>query len=180
MRASEDIGCAESAAEQIKPDCCRTPAVVSIFPDSAACVLSFYRSTTPLHLTYLHRTHRDPTISWHFISFYTDCVPRLQPQIRCSSPITQLYSSTAFPAHRLHVKHGSHVKTQSHWLPTPDQLRFILLQEPLTPSLPQPVKFPGWKTHGRACKQYTFRSSNFYFQCFAFSWLIILSLMPVQ
>ena len=73
MRASEDIGCAESAAEQIKLDCCRTPAVVSIFPDSAACVLSFYRSTTPLHLTYLHRTHRDPAISWHFISFYTDC-----------------------------------------------------------------------------------------------------------
>ena len=50
MRASEDLGCAEklSAAEQIKPDCCRTPAVVSIFTDSAACVLSFY--TTPLHL----------------------------------------------------------------------------------------------------------------------------------
>ena len=30
-----------SAAEQIKPDCCRTPAVVSIFTDSAACVLSY-------------------------------------------------------------------------------------------------------------------------------------------
>ena len=39
-----------SAAEQIKPDCCRTPAVVSIFTDSAACVLSFYHST-PLHLS---------------------------------------------------------------------------------------------------------------------------------
>ena len=50
MRASEDFGCAEklSAAEQIKPDCCRTPAVVSIFTDSAACVLSLYH-TTPLH-----------------------------------------------------------------------------------------------------------------------------------
>ena len=28
----------------------------------------------------------------------------------------------------------------------------------LTPSLPPPVRFPGWKTHGRACKQYGFRS----------------------
>ena len=34
---------------RIKPDCCRTPAVVSIFTDSAACVLSFYHST-PLHI----------------------------------------------------------------------------------------------------------------------------------
>ena len=25
-------------------------------------------------------------------------------------------------------------------------------------SMPQPVKFPGWKMHGRACKQYTFRN----------------------
>ena len=51
MRAREDFGCAEkwSAAEQIKPDCCRTPAVVSIFTDSAACVLSFYHST-PLQM----------------------------------------------------------------------------------------------------------------------------------
>ena len=40
------------AAEQIKPDCCRTLAVVSIFPDSAACVLSFYHST-PLHFFFL-------------------------------------------------------------------------------------------------------------------------------
>ena len=39
MRAREDFGCAEngSAAEQIKPDCCHTPAVVSIL-DSAAWV----------------------------------------------------------------------------------------------------------------------------------------------
>ena len=51
MRAREDFGCAGklSAAEQIKPDCCRAPAVVSIFTDSAACVLSFYHST-PLHV----------------------------------------------------------------------------------------------------------------------------------
>ena len=51
MRAREDFGCAEklSAAERIKLDCCRTPAVVSIFTDSAACVLSFHHST-PLHL----------------------------------------------------------------------------------------------------------------------------------
>ena len=53
MRAREDFGCAEklSAAEQIKPDCCRTPAVVSIFTDSAACVLSYH--STPLHGDYL-------------------------------------------------------------------------------------------------------------------------------
>ena len=37
-----------SAAVAIKPDCCCPPAVVSIFTDSAACVLSFYQST-PLH-----------------------------------------------------------------------------------------------------------------------------------
>ena len=52
MRASEDFGGAEklSAAEQIKPDCCRTPAVVSILTDSAACVTVLLRSTTaPLH-----------------------------------------------------------------------------------------------------------------------------------
>ena len=55
MRASEDFVCAEklSAAEQVKPDCCRTPAVVSIFTDSAACVLSFYHST-PLHIYILY------------------------------------------------------------------------------------------------------------------------------
>ena len=45
MRASEDFGCAEKlpAVEQIKPDCCRTPAVVSIFPDSAAYHGYFFR-----------------------------------------------------------------------------------------------------------------------------------------
>ena len=50
MRASEDFGCAEklSAAEQIKPDCCRTPAVVSILltPLPVSC-----HSTTPHHYT---------------------------------------------------------------------------------------------------------------------------------
>ena len=50
MRASEDFGCAEklSAAEQIKPDCCRTPAVVSILltPLPVSCP-----STTPHHYT---------------------------------------------------------------------------------------------------------------------------------
>ena len=30
----------------------------------------------------------------------------------------------------------------------------------LTPSLPQPVKFPGWKMHRHACKQYIFRSHS--------------------
>ena len=52
MRASEDFGCAErlSAAEQIKPDCCRTPAVVSILltPLPVSCP-----STTPHHYSYI-------------------------------------------------------------------------------------------------------------------------------
>ena len=30
----------------------------------------------------------------------------------------------------------------------------------LTPSLPQPLKFPGWRMHGRVCAQYIFRSSS--------------------
>ena len=38
----------------------------------------------------------------------------------------------------------------------------------LTPSLPQPVKFPGWKMHGRGCKQHIFRSYDIYFQCMCF------------
>ena len=50
MRASEDFVCAEklSAAEQIKPDCCRTPAVVSILltPLPVSCPF-----TTPHHYT---------------------------------------------------------------------------------------------------------------------------------
>ena len=33
----------------------------------------------------------------------------------------------------------------------------------LTPSLPQPVKFPGWMMHGHASKQYIFQSYNIYF-----------------
>ena len=49
MRASEDFACAEklSAAEQIKPDCCGTPAVVSILltPLPVSC------PTTPHHYT---------------------------------------------------------------------------------------------------------------------------------
>ena len=43
----------------------------------------------------------------------------------------------------------------------------------LTLSLPQPVNCPGWKLHGRAWKQYIFRSyltSNIYFQCYALWW----------
>ena len=32
------------------------------------------------------------------------------------------------------------------------------VQFSLTSSLPQPVKFPGWKVHTQACKQYIFRS----------------------
>jgi len=32
--------------------------------------------------------------------------------------------------------------------------------ELLTPSLPQPVKFPGWKMHRRTCKLYIFWSCN--------------------
>ena len=34
------------------------------------------------------------------------------------------------------------------------------LGEALTPSLPQPVKCPGWMMHRRACKQYVFRSCS--------------------
>ena len=39
-------------------------------------------------------------------------------------------------------------------------------------------KNSGWNIHGRACKQYIFRSYNICFQCFAFSWLSFH--MPVQ
>ena len=35
---------------------------------------------------------------------------------------------------------------------------FIEIVHILTPSLSQPVQFSGWKMHGRACKQYIFRS----------------------
>ena len=45
---------------------------------------------------------------------------------------------------------------------------FIWLAVWLTPSLPEPVKCSGWKMHRNACKQYIFRSYNFYFQCFYF------------
>ena len=52
MRASEDFGCAEklSAAEQIKPDCCRTPAVVSILLTPLPGSVSF--DAPPRHYTY--------------------------------------------------------------------------------------------------------------------------------
>ena len=40
----------------------------------------------------------------------------------------------------------------------------------LTPSLTQPVKFPGWMMNGHTCKQYIFRSYNICFQCCAFWW----------
>ena len=48
MSAHKDSGCAEKlvCCCRIKPGCC-LPAVVSIFTESAACVLSFY--TPPLH-----------------------------------------------------------------------------------------------------------------------------------
>ena len=38
----------------------------------------------------------------------------------------------------------------------------------LTPSLPQPVKCPGWMMHGRACKQCIFWSYNTCFRCCEF------------
>ena len=44
----------------------------------------------------------------------------------------------------------------------------------LTPSLPQPVRFPGWKMLGRACKQYVFQSCNVYFSMLCI-WMSILS-----
>ena len=44
-------------------------------------------------------------------------------------------------------------------------LRFVIL----TPSLPQPVTFPGKKLHERACKQYMFRSYNICIYIYTFS-----------
>ena len=44
-----------SAAVAIKPDCCRPPAVVSIFTDSAAWVTVHLHSTTPLHTDFWRR-----------------------------------------------------------------------------------------------------------------------------
>ena len=41
---------------RIKPDCRRTPAVVSIFTDSAACVLSFYDPSH--HYNLIFSTHK--------------------------------------------------------------------------------------------------------------------------
>ena len=47
--------------------------------------------------------------------------------------------------------------------PPPNQTKFLLPNEEiscLTPSLPQPVKFPSWKLHTRAWKRYIFQSFN--------------------
>ena len=46
---------------------------------------------------------------------------------------------------------------------------FSYSKESLTPSLSQPVQFPGWKIHGRAYKQCIFRS-YIYSQCCPFWW----------
>ena len=46
----------------------------------------------------------------------------------------------------------------------------VLSWRTLTPSLPQPVKFPGWMMNGHTCKQYSFRSYNIFFQCYALWW----------
>ena len=49
----------------------------------------------------------------------------------------------------------------------------------LTPSLPEPVKFPGWKMYGRAYKQCIVQSYNTCtYQCYAFRWKSFH--MPVQ
>ena len=40
----------------------------------------------------------------------------------------------------------------------------------LTPSLPKPVRFPGWKMHRRACKQYIFRPFNNLLSMCTFWW----------
>ena len=49
----------------------------------------------------------------------------------------------------------------------------ILKKKPfLTPSLLQPVKLPGWKIDGCACRQYIFWSYNIYFHCYVFWWKI--------
>ena len=46
----------------------------------------------------------------------------------------------------------------------------VFIEQALTPSLPQPVNFPGCMMHGCACKQNIVRSYNTYFQCYAFWW----------
>ena len=57
MRASEDFVCAEklSAAEQIKPDCCRTPAVVSILltPLPVSCPSTLHHHAITFTIRYL-------------------------------------------------------------------------------------------------------------------------------
>ena len=56
------------------------------------------------------------------------------------------------------------------WLSSSRRLWSYFTSLLLTPSLPQPVKFQGWMTFGRACRQYTFRSYNICFQLYAFWW----------
>ena len=46
------------------------------------------------------------------------------------------------------------------FLPTNNLFSFLINIINLTPSLPQPVKFPGWKVLTHACKQYIFRFHN--------------------
>ena len=71
MLASEDFECAENCLLLYsKTWLLPPPAVVSFLTDSAACVLSFYRSTTPL-LIYKHKTRPHKTYvftspdAWH-------------------------------------------------------------------------------------------------------------------
>ena len=45
-----------------------------------------------------------------------------------------------------------------------------LCPDSLNPSLPQPVKFPGWKMYGRVCKLYFPVLYHIYFECYAFWW----------
>ena len=50
----------------------------------------------------------------------------------------------------------------------------------LTPSLPQHVRFPGWKIHEGSCKQRIFSPVNTCLQCYAFWWKSFYIIMPVR
>ena len=73
MRVSEDFVCAEklSAAEQIKPDCCRTPAVVSILLTPLPGSVSF-DTPPPLHyISFFVFLHLCLSL-WTDVGFFAD------------------------------------------------------------------------------------------------------------
>ena len=95
-----------SAAEQIKPDCCRTPAVVSIFTDSAACVLAFYAS--PLHYIIILRARHDHNKIANWIKLNNN-------RLACSVAFYDLSAAFDTLDHqillkRLNISYGIHAK----------------------------------------------------------------------